>query len=127
MPPAVATIATMKGTDRRLLERIWKQVATIPRGQVASYGGIARRAGLPRRARLVGHALKVAPDSLRLPWHRVVNARGEISFPRGSQSYRLQRERLEREGVRFCNGRVDLAAHEATDDLDALLWRPRGA
>jgi len=50
-----------------------------------------------------------------------------ISFPPGSQSYRLQRERLEREGVRFCRGRVDLASHEMVDDLDALLWRPRGA
>jgi len=115
----------MAGTDRRLLERIWKEVARIPRGQVASYGGIARRAGLPRRARLVGHALKVAPAGLRLPWHRVVNARGGISFPPGSESYRLQRSRLEREGVRLRKGRVDLASHEAKDDLDSLLWRPR--
>jgi methylated-DNA-protein-cysteine methyltransferase-like protein len=117
----------MAVTDRKLLERIWKQVAAIPRGQVASYGGIARRAGLPRRARLVGHALKVAPASLKLPWHRVVNARGAISFPPGSRSHRLQRERLEREGVKFRNGRVDLASHEMAQDLDALLWRPRGA
>jgi methylated-DNA-protein-cysteine methyltransferase-like protein len=115
----------MAGTDRRLLERIWKEIARIPRGSVASYGGIARRAGLPRRARLVGHALKVAPAGLRLPWHRVVNARGAISLPPGSRLHRLQRERLEREGVRFRNGRVDLASHEVTDDLDALLWRPR--
>lgn len=116
----------MPGTDRSLLERIWKQVAAIPRGQVASYGGIARRAGLPRRARLVGHALKVAPASLLLPWHRVVNSRGEISLPPGSRARRLQRERLEREGVRFRNGRVDLSRHGLADDLDALLWRPGG-
>lgn len=115
----------MTGTDNKLLERIWKEVARIPRGQVASYGGVARRAGLPGRARLVGHALRVAPDNLRLPWHRVVNARGAISFPPGSRQYRLQREKLEQEGVRFRSGRVDLANHEMTDDLDALLWRPR--
>ena len=115
----------MTGPDRKLLERIWKEVAAIPRGQVASYGGIARRAGLPRRARLVGHALKMAPGHLKLPWHRVVNARGMISFPPGSRSYRLQRERLEREGVLFRRGRADLASHEMVDDLDALLWRPR--
>ncbi len=117
----------MAGPDPKLLERIWKEVAKIPRGQVASYGGIARRVGLPRRARLVGHALKVAPGHLRLPWHRVVNARGKISFPPGSPSYRLQRERLEREGVRLRNGRVNFASHGLADDLDALLWRPRGA
>lgn len=113
-------------TDQRLLERIWKAVAAIPPGRVASYGGIARRAGLPRRARLVGHALKVAPRSLDLPWHRVLNARGAISFPAGSAAHAEQRRRLAQEGVRFRNGRVDLAVN-GTDvaDLDELLWRPR--
>ncbi|MGQ0383462.1 MAG: MGMT family protein [Gammaproteobacteria bacterium] len=115
----------MTVTDRKLLERIWKQVAEIPRGQVVSYGGIARRAGLPRHARLVGHALKVAPASLGLPWHRVLNAAGRISLPAGSRAHRLQRRLLEQEGVRFRNGRVDAALRGDAPDLDALLWRPR--
>jgi len=115
----------MTVTDRKLLERIWKAVAAIPRGEVASYGGIARRAGLPRRARLVGHALKVAPASLRLPWHRVLNAQGRISLPAGSKAHRTQRRLLEEEGVRFRNGRVDVASAGSGLDLDALLWRPR--
>lgn len=115
----------MAVTDRKLLERIWKAVASIPRGQVASYGGIAKRAGLPRRARLVGHALKVAPASLRLPWHRVLNAQGRISLPAGSKAHRMQRRLLEEEGVRFRNGRVDRKAMGSEVDLDALLWRPR--
>jgi len=115
----------MTVTDRKLLERIWKAVAAIPRGQVASYGSIARRAGLPRRARLVGHALKVAPDALKLPWHRVLNAQGGISLPAGSKAHRMQRRLLEEEGVRFRNGRVDLKAIGSEQDLDALLWRPR--
>jgi methylated-DNA-protein-cysteine methyltransferase-like protein len=115
----------MTVTDRKLLERIWKAVAAIPRGQVASYGSVARRAGLPRRARLVGHALKVAPASLRLPWHRVLNAQGRISLPAGSRAHRMQRRLLEEEGVRFRNGRVDFKAIGGATDLDALLWRPR--
>ena len=115
----------MTVTDRKLLERIWKVVAAIPRGEVASYGGIARRAGLPRRARLVGHALKVAPASLKLPWHRVLNARGAISLPAGSKAHRTQRRLLEEEGVVFRKGRVDLRKSGAGLDLDALLWRPR--
>jgi methylated-DNA-protein-cysteine methyltransferase-like protein len=115
----------MTVTDRKLLARIWKAVAAIPRGQVASYGSIARRAGLPRRARLVGHALKVAPANLRLPWHRVLNAQGRISLPAGSNAHRLQRRLLEEEGVLFRNGRVDLKALGGDADLDALLWRPR--
>ena len=114
----------MTVTDRKLLEKIWKAVAGIPYGQVASYGGIARRAGLPRRARLVGHALKAAPASLKLPWHRVLNARGAISLPAGSKAHRLQRRLLEEEGVVFRRGRVDLAQGGGLD-LDALLWRPR--
>ncbi len=114
----------MTVTDRKLLERIWKAVAQIPHGQVASYGGIARRAGLPRRARLVGHALKIAPASLKLPWHRVVNARGAISLPAGSTAHRTQRRLLEEEGVVFRNGRVDLM-NSGGPDLDTLLWRPR--
>ncbi len=114
----------MSVTDRKLLERIWKAVAAIPHGEVVSYGGIARRAGLPRRARLVGHALKVAPASLKLPWHRVLNAQGRISLPAGSKAHRMQRRLLEEEGVVFRNGRVDLAK-SGGPDLDALLWRPR--
>jgi methylated-DNA-protein-cysteine methyltransferase-like protein len=112
-------------TDRKLLERIWTEIAAIPRGEVASYGGIARRAGLPRRARLVGHALKVAPASMKLPWHRVLNAQGRISLPAGTRAHRLQRRLLEQEGIRFRNGRVERAAMSEPADLDALLWRPR--
>jgi methylated-DNA-protein-cysteine methyltransferase-like protein len=115
----------MTVTDRKLLERIWRAVAAIPRGEVASYGGIARRAGAERRARLVGHALKVAPPSLKLPWHRVLNAQGRISLPAGSKAHRMQRRLLEEEGVVFRNGKVDLRK-AAGSDLDALLWRPRG-
>jgi methylated-DNA-protein-cysteine methyltransferase-like protein len=114
----------MTVTDRKLLERIWKAVADIPRGEIASYGGIARRAGVPRRARLVGHALKVAPASLKLPWHRVLNAQGRISLPAGSKAHRMQRRLLEEEGVVFRNGRADMARSGGLD-LDALLWKPR--
>jgi methylated-DNA-protein-cysteine methyltransferase-like protein len=114
----------MSVTDRKLLERIWKAVAEIPYGEVASYGGIARRAGAPRRARLVGQALKVAPHGLKLPWHRVLNAQGRISLPAGSKAHREQRRLLEAEGVIFRNGRVDVS-RSGKLDLDALLWKPR--
>jgi methylated-DNA-protein-cysteine methyltransferase related protein len=114
----------MTVTDRKLLERIWRAVAEIPRGEVSTYGGIARRAGLGKRARLVGHALKVAPASLKLPWHRVLNAQGRISLPPGSKAHRMQRRLLEEEGILFRNGKVDLARRGGID-LDALLWRPR--
>jgi len=101
------------------IEAIWRAVAALPRGSVSTYGAIAARAGLPRRARLVGHALKVAPRSLDLPWHRVVGAGGRIAFPPGSAHFREQRRRLRAEGVEVGRGGVRLPPSQ---DLDALLW-----
>lgn len=109
------------------LERIWRAVAAIPRGRVDSYGGVARRAGLPGRARLVGHALKVAPKHLKLPWHRVLNASGRISFPEGSTAYSRQRRKLEAEGIRFNGPRVERDEINDDDSLDRLLWGPPGS
>lgn len=122
--PAPGGRAPASDADR--LPAIWAAVAAIPRGRVASYGEIALRAGFPRRARLVGHALRAAPDDMPLPWHRVVNARGAISFPQGSVQHAEQRQRLEAEGVRFERGCVTPEFRgSTTDDLDELLWKPR--
>lgn len=104
------------------LELIWRTVVAIPRGEIATYGGIARRAGLPGRARMVGHALKVAPAKLDLPWHRVLAAGGRIAFRRGSRQFAEQRRRLRAEGVEIVHGRV---IRSVEPDLDALLWKPR--
>jgi len=113
------------GDDEVRLARIRAAVAAIPCGRVDSYGGVARRAGLPGRARLVGHALRTAPADLELPWYRVVNASGRISFPAGSRQHALQRRLLAAEGVRFRkDGRVDAAAWGPEEDLDRLLWGP---
>lgn len=96
---------------------IYAVVARIPRGNVATYGQVARLAGLPGRARLVGYALSALAGRAAIPWHRVVNAQGRIS-PRscGSEADMEQRLRLEHEGVGF----------DATDriPLDRFLWRP---
>lgn len=87
-------------------------VAAIPPGQVSTYGDVARAAGLPGHARLVGYTLHALPEGSELPWHRVVNAQGRISLPPDSRAAELQRERLESEGVGFgLHGRIDLAIH----------------
>ena len=80
---------------------IWQVVAAIPAGYVASYGQVARQAGLGRGARQVGAALKGLPAGTRLPWHRVLNARGKIALPVGSRGHALQKRRLQAEGVVF--------------------------
>jgi methylated-DNA-protein-cysteine methyltransferase related protein len=92
-----------------MYSHIYAAVARIPKGKVATYGQIALLAGLPRRARLVGYALSALTDR-SVPWHRVVNARGEISERSdGGDGETVQRLRLEREGVVFdANGRIDL-------------------
>lgn len=90
-------------------QRIWQVVAAIPAGNVCTYGEVAARAGLPGAARRVGAALRNLPNETRIPWHRVINASGQISLPAGSASHTLQRERLRSEGVVFKKtGAVDL-------------------
>ena len=67
-------------------------------------------------SRRVGRALRTLPVGTRIPWHRVVNARGRVSLPEGSAGHCIQRERLEGEGVAFrANGAIDLRR---------LGWRP---
>jgi methylated-DNA-protein-cysteine methyltransferase related protein len=98
---------------------IWQVVASLPVGTTASYGEVAVRAGVPRAARLVGHALRSAPASLALPWHRVVAAGGRIALAPGTRAFREQCRRLRAEGVRVTNGRVERGSARS---LNALLW-----
>jgi methylated-DNA-protein-cysteine methyltransferase-like protein len=97
------------------LQLIWDVVSIIPHGGACTYGSVARAAGLPGRARLVGFALKTAPPGLHLPWHRVVGAGGRIVFPKTSRAHREQARRLRAEGVRVANGRVAPTALVAMD------------
>ena len=108
--------------DPSAFERIWRTVARIPRGRVATYGQIARMTGFGNGARTVGWALRALPDDLRVggrpvPWQRVINARGEISLRgsgTGGEALR-QATALRREGIVVTRGgRVDLGRY---------LWR----
>ncbi len=100
-------------------------VRAIPRGQVAGYGEVARRAGLPGRARLVARILSTNADA-SLPWHRVLRSDGRIAMPPGSRGWREQSQRLRAEGVEVTDGRVRMPAAAADAGLDALLWGPGG-
>jgi methylated-DNA-protein-cysteine methyltransferase-like protein len=91
-------------------ERFYDVVRRVPSGRVTTYGRVATLAGLPGQARQVGYAMAAAPEEGDVPWHRVVNARGEISRRAGGTAFeRIQRVLLEAEGVAFGHGdRIDL-------------------
>jgi len=99
-------------------QRIWATVDCIPRGRVATYGQVAKEAGLPGHARQVGYAMKNLPSGTDLAWHRVLNAKGEISArsATGAPS-REQIRRLAAEGVELnARGRVDLKRYGWTPE-----------
>ena len=102
--------------------RIYAVVARIPKGCVATYGQIAKLAGLGRHARQVGYALHATPEDVVIPWHRVINAQGRISFPPDSKGYEMQKSLLEGEGVVFLNGKTDLQRFGYEGALDRLVW-----
>lgn len=102
-------------------KRILAAVRAIPRGEVAGYGEVARRAGLPGRARRVARLL-AASDDPALPWHRVLRSDGRIAFAADSEPWREQARRLRAEGVQVVEGRVRRAPGGRS--LDAEVWGP---
>ncbi len=104
----------MRRARNEVVERIRAVVDSVPRGSVATYGLIAREAGVPRNARQVGRVLRDLPAGSSLPWHRILNARGELRAPGASAG--RQRRLLREEGIPF------VAADRV--DLDRCLWDP---
>jgi methylated-DNA-protein-cysteine methyltransferase-like protein len=102
-------------------DRIFAAIRAVPAGQVAGYGEIARRAGLPGRARMVARLLSQNPDP-QLPWHRVLRSDGRIAFPPDHAAFAEQSQRLRAEGVQVQDGKVKHQRGAAT--LDELIWSP---
>lgn len=98
-------------------EQIYAVVRQIPRGKVASYGQVARLAGNPRWARVVGYALHVNPDPEGIPCYRVVTRDGRTSPAFAFGGSDMQRALLEADGVAFLpDGRVD---------MERFCWRTK--
>ncbi len=104
----------MKTFTRSVIEII----RAIPRGRVCTYGRISMMAGQPNGARQVARILHAVSRKHRLPWHRVINAKGRISLPIFN-GYDEQKALLLGEGVQF----------DETDriDLERYLWMIEGA
>jgi methylated-DNA-protein-cysteine methyltransferase-like protein len=104
--------------------RIHAAIRAIPAGEVAGYGEVARRAGLPGRARLVARLLSTGAEP-GLPWHRVLRSDRRIAFPPDSDGFREQVARLRAEGVDVVEGRVT-GKRARSPTLDEALWGPPG-
>jgi methylated-DNA-protein-cysteine methyltransferase-like protein len=108
-------------------QKIWQTVQAIPYGKVATYGQVADLAGLPKRARLVGKALAYTPcqgwQGKVVPWYRVINAQGKISFPPQSHSFLQQQQRLQAEQVVIIGNKVNLRCYQWQPSLEELLFK----
>ncbi|MFL0810614.1 MAG: MGMT family protein [Agarilytica sp.] len=102
--------------ERPRAERIYACLAQVPAGKVVTYGQLAKLAGLGSAARFVGTTLGKMPSDTTLPWWRVINAHGRISFPPESEKYASQRQRLAREDV--------FIGKNHKINLNDYLWKP---
>jgi methylated-DNA-protein-cysteine methyltransferase related protein len=123
MVPSLKSLTNMPASA---YQKIYDVVRLIPIGKVATYGQIADLAGLYGKARLVGYALFQVELESDVPWQRVVNAKGEISYStaREGGDY-LQKNLLEQEGIEFkANGSIDLKLYRWDAPIDLLTETP---
>lgn len=106
-----------KGDIDPFTQKVVTVIQSIPHGRVISYGRVAALAGNTRGARQVARILHSMSQKYDLPWHRVINAAGRISLPRG-RGYERQKALLEFEGVFFPSSQII--------DLSVYLWVPEG-
>ncbi len=105
-------------------ELIWSVVKRIPRGRVATYGQIAELAGLEGHARQVGYALHNLSENASVPWHRVINAKGEISPRSAGDSHELQLMLLRAEGIGVDErGRIDLKRYRWKQSTSRRVYK----
>jgi len=99
----------MTQSENELHRQILEVIALIPYGKVATYGQIAKLAGLPKHARLAGYVLKHLDVESQIPWFRVINSQGKLSVTRINEfGQNIQQNLLEREGVYLLNHKVNL-------------------
>ena len=98
----------MADTIEAAKQEVWQIVHSIPEGKVATYGQVARLAGMPAKSRLVGRILSQLPPGTKLPWHRVINSAGKITNPNSAN----QIERLKDEGITPINGKISLKTYQ---------------
>jgi methylated-DNA-protein-cysteine methyltransferase related protein len=103
----------------RFTEIVIQIIRNIPEGKVMTYGQIARLAGSPRAARQVVRILHSMSKKYQLPWHRVINSKGELSI-QDDESFAIQKLSLEMEGIEFIDRkRVNLEQYQFHPNPDS--------
>jgi methylated-DNA-protein-cysteine methyltransferase-like protein len=109
-------MSVAKTSSQELSVLILQVVALIPYGKVATYGQIAKMAGLPKHARMVGRVLQQVEDDL--PWHRVISSQGRISLSKlDAQGDNLQIMKLQAENIAVVAGKVNLKLYQWTGEI----------
>jgi methylated-DNA-protein-cysteine methyltransferase related protein len=90
-------------------KKVYRVVRAIPRGKVATYGQVARIAGRPHAARMVGWAMSASSSEDPVPWFRVVGAGGRLVISKAIQYFQIQKQLLKQEGVQFRGDRVEMS------------------
>ena len=107
-----------QSSTNELAQLILQVVALIPYGKVATYGQVAKMAGLPKHARLVGRVLQQVEDAY-LPWHRVINSQGKISLSKfDAQGDNLQVVKLQAENIAVIAGKVNLKKYQWNGEIE---------
>jgi methylated-DNA-protein-cysteine methyltransferase related protein len=92
-----------------ILSEILSIVVLIPKGKVATYGQIAKLAGMPKHARYVGYALKNLENNSDVPWHRVINSKGMLSLEKDDEKgMSIQQQLLLAENIVVLGGKINL-------------------
>ena len=101
-----------QSSSKELAQLILQVVALIPYGKVATYGQIAKMAGLPKHARLVGRVLQQVEDK-PLPWHRVINSQGKVSTTNLDEHGENRKLKLlKNEGILLENHKIKLKDYQ---------------
>ena len=114
-------MSVMQTSSKELAQLILQVVALIPYGKVATYGQVAKMAGLPKHARLVGRVLQQVEDK-HLPWYRVINSQGKISLSKlDAQGDNLQIIKLQAENIVVNAGKINLKLYQWDGEISKVI------
>ncbi len=93
-------------------EQVYRILQSIPKGQVVTYGQIAKMLGNKHFARAVGNILHANPDGEKYPCYKVVNSKGFLSHQYAFGGIEKQKEKLEADGIKVIDCKVDLNKYQ---------------